>query len=89
MVTEVNYSLLEKLISTAKENYPRVKSYQNRINIAKSNITQSQLSWLDAVRFSYVYQPNNTLDIVNPNFFNGYQIGLTLNLGSILKTFSS
>ena len=85
MVTEVNYAFLEKLISTAKENYPRVKSFQNRINIAKSNITQSQLSWFDAVRFSYVYQPNNTLDIVNPNFFNGYQIGLSLNLGTVLK----
>lgn len=85
MMTDVSYVFLEKLISTAKENYPRMNSFEGRIKVAKTTVGQEQLSWLDAFSFSYVYNPNNTLDLVNPNFFNGYQVALNFNLSALLQ----
>jgi outer membrane protein TolC len=85
MMTDISYVFLEKLIATAKENYPRMNSFEGRIKVAKTTVGQEQLSWLDAFSFSYVYNPNNTLDLVNPSFFNGYQVAFNFNLSSILQ----
>jgi len=57
IVPELSDSVLEKLIAVAKANYPKVKSYQNRINIAKSNISKTKISLSEALTVSYVYQP--------------------------------
>ena len=84
-MTDISYVFLEKLIATAKENYPRMNSFEGRIKVAKTTVGQEQLSWLDAFSFSYVYNPNNTLDLVNPSFFNGYQVAFNFNLSSILQ----
>lgn len=86
MISDISYPFLEKLINTAKENYPRMKYFEGRASVAQNNITKQKLSWFDSFSFSYVYQPNNTLNIVNPNFFNGYQLGVFLNLGTLLRT---
>ncbi len=84
-ITDYSTVYLEKLIATAKENYPRINAYKSRIEIAKSNISKQQLSWLDAFSFSYVYKPDNTLDILNPTFFNGYQAAVSFNLSAVLQ----
>ncbi len=85
MMTDVSYILLEKLIATAKENYPRVNSYKSKLAIAKSNITTQKSSWLDGLAFSYIYQPNNTLNIVSPTFFDGYQLAVQFNINSLFQ----
>ncbi|MDP3468961.1 MAG: TolC family protein [Daejeonella sp.] len=85
MMTDISYVFLEKLIATAKENYPRMNSFEGRIKVAKTTVGQEQLSWLDAFSFSYIYNPNNTLDIAVPRFFNGYQVAFNFNLSSILQ----
>ncbi len=85
MMTDISYVFLEKLIATAKENYPRMNSFEGRIKAAKTTVGQEQLSWLDAFSFSYVYNPNNTLDLVNPSFFNGYQAAFNFNLSAVLQ----
>lgn len=85
MMTDISYVFLEKLIATAKENYPRMNSFEGRINVAKTTVGQEQLSWLDAFSFSYVYNPNNTIDLAEPRFFNGYQVAFNFNLSSILQ----
>ena len=89
MMTDISYVFLEKLIATAKENYPRMNSFEGRIRVAKTTVGQEQLSWLDAFSLSYVYNPNNTINQnqANPNFFNfnGYQVALNFNLSSVLQ----
>ncbi len=85
MMTDISYVFLEKLIATAKENYPRMNSFEGRIKVAKTTVGQEQLSWLDAFSFSYIYNPNNTLDLAVPRFFNGYQVAFNFNLSSILQ----
>lgn len=89
MMTDVSYVLLEKLISTAKENYPRFAGYDSRLALAKTDISSAQVSWLDAFSFSYVYNPDNAVDLNNPLnnqiFFRGYQAAISVNLGAILQ----
>lgn len=85
MMTEISYVFLEKLIATAKENYPRMNSFEGRIKVAKTTVSREQLSWLDAFSLSYVYNPNNTLDLGSQTFFTGYQVAFNVNLSSILQ----
>lgn len=85
MLPGISYVYVEKLINVTKENYPRIKNFQSQVNVAKFKVTKAQFSWFDGLTFSYVYQPNNTLNIVNPNFFNGYQIGVLFNLGGFIQ----
>ncbi|SIT18090.1 Outer membrane efflux protein [Filimonas lacunae] len=84
MIPDVNYPLLEKLIQTAKTNYPRVKMYGFRMTMADANVKKAKAGWFDILSFSYLYSPNNSTNIVNPSIFNGYQLGLVINFGSIL-----
>jgi len=86
LLDDVSYVYVEKLISVAKENYPRVKTIESRIAIADAAVTNAKLSWLSPLSLSYVYSPSNTLNITNPTFFSGYQIGLSLNFGTFLQS---
>lgn len=101
IVTEISEPYLQKLIATAKANYPRVKSLDERVLIAKNTVSRQRLSYFDALTFSYVYQPNTTLNLnaLQPgnvdgsvtgannrtSIFQGTQFGLFFNLGSYLQ----
>jgi len=100
IITDISEPYLEKLINTAKANYPHVKSLDSRLETAKNNISRSKISYLDALTFSYVYQPNTTLNLntLQPgtvdgstgtnnrsSLFSGTQFGLFFNLGSYLQ----
>jgi outer membrane protein TolC len=78
-VAEVNYAYLDKLIATAKQNYPQVKIQQSNVNIAQSTL------WLDGITASYIYSPRNSINVITPNIFNGYQVSVSVNLGSLLS----
>lgn len=82
---EVSYEYLNKLIDTAKKYYPKMRSFDHRINIAKTNIAKARLSWFDIFTFSYLYSPNNSTTLVNPSLFNGYQLGLYVNIGALVS----
>lgn len=84
-ITDVSYPYLEKLIATAKKNYPEVKVRQAQVNAAKAALTQSKVMWLDAFTGSYIYSPRNSLNLANPTFFNGYQISISVNLGTLFS----
>jgi len=94
ILNDISEDYLNKLISTAKANYPHVKGFQNRINIAKGNIKKADVSWFDVFTFSYVYQPHSSNFIVNQSggstqqaysYFNGIQVGIFFNLGNYLQ----
>ena len=86
IVDEVSYVFVEKLIAMAKENYPRLKAHNSHVRIAENAVTSAKLSWFAPLSLSYVYSPSNTLNLANPTFFSGYQIGFNVNLGSLLQT---
>jgi len=92
IMNDVSEDYISRLVAHAEENYPQVKSNQNRINIAQGNIGKAKVSYLDAFTFSYIYQPQgfNTLGnasgtSTNYNYFNGIQAGIFFNLGSFLE----
>jgi outer membrane protein TolC len=90
MMTDVSYVFLEKLIATAKENYPRMDAYRSKTVIAQNNLTVQKSNWLDGLSFSYVYAPNNTLNLItqpgaNNSFFNGYQLAARLSLATFFQ----
>jgi len=86
MMSDISYVYMEKLVAIALENYPRVKSGDNRIKVGKLNISKARLGWLDPVSLSYVHSPQNSLNILNPTFFSGYQLGFFFNIGSLART---
>ncbi|BAV10223.1 TolC family protein [Filimonas lacunae] len=58
--------------------------YGFRMTMADANVKKAKAGWFDILSFSYLYSPNNSTNIVNPSIFNGYQLGLVINFGSIL-----
>lgn len=81
----VSKNYLDLLVATAKANYPRMKTYGNRINIAETNVKRTKLSWFDVFSFSFLYSPNNSTTLINPSILNGYQVGMFVNIGGILQ----
>ncbi|TWR31043.1 TolC family protein [Mucilaginibacter pallidiroseus] len=84
-IADINYQYLEKLIATAKKNYPEVKLRQAQVNLAKSNLTQAKVLWLDAFTASYIYSPRSSLNLIQPTIFNGYQLAISVNIGQLLS----
>src|SRR4051812_19909583 len=78
---------INKLVDTAIKNYPRLRTYQNRIDASNANVSKIKASWLDALTVSYIYQPGTTtIDPVNPqtSYFKGLQAGVFLNVGTLV-----
>lgn len=84
MMTEVSVSYLENLISLAKFNYPRMKMYNHKIELAKTNVQRAKLGWFDLLTFTYLYSPTGTTTLVNPSYSGGYQVGVYFNAGTLL-----
>jgi outer membrane protein TolC len=84
---DLSYPYLEKLIATAKKNYPQVKVLEEQVNIARSTFHQSGFGWLDAFNASYIYSPQGatTTSATNPIIFNGLQLVATVSLGSLFE----
>jgi outer membrane protein TolC len=80
-IADVNYPYLEKLIATAKKNFPEIKVHQSQVNLAKTNYNGSKVSWLDVFTASYIYQPKNSQNLLQPTIFNGYQLSVSVNIG--------
>jgi outer membrane protein TolC len=85
MIQDVNYLFLEKLLATARENYPIVKQYQVQKEIDNLNIKGQQLNWFSPLNFSYLSSPNRTINFIDPQFFTGYQFGVNINVADILQ----
>ncbi|GAA4911773.1 TolC family protein [Mucilaginibacter defluvii] len=90
IVQDISEVYVDKLVNVARQNYPRVKSFQSRVDVAKANVSIASVSIFDALSLSYIYQPENVtvVDPSNPGtrFFQGLQLGVFINLGTILRT---
>ncbi|MFT4031635.1 MAG: TolC family protein [Siphonobacter sp.] len=85
LAQDISYPFLDKLIEIAKNNYPKVKSNIAKIAAADANIQRARRGYYDIISFSFLYSPQQTTTLINPNFLNGYQFGLVLNLGNLLQ----
>jgi outer membrane protein TolC len=82
---DLSYPYLEKLIATAKANYPHMKVLDHQINIAKGTFHQSSFTWLDGFTASYIYAPEQTVNLTNPTYFSGIQLIASVSLGSLFE----
>jgi outer membrane protein TolC len=89
IMNDVSYPYLDKLIATAKLNYPLVKIKQQQVLIAQNSFKQSRASWFDMVSFSYIYSPENTINLAATSvvaaLFSGYQFAITVNVGQLIE----
>lgn len=89
VLAEYSPLYLEKLIATAKENYPRLKSFDSQVNSAKADLSTVKASWLDPFSFQYVTRSNqtntNAVNLTTADILSGYQFGVSINPGSLLQ----
>ncbi len=89
ILQDISYLYVEKLIATAKENYPRLKSLESEIEIAKKDLNIAKTSWLDPFSFQYVSRSNdanaNAVNLTTADILTGYQFGISVNPGSLLS----
>jgi outer membrane protein TolC len=88
ILADLSYLYLEKLVATAKENYPRVKNFNSQVAVAKSDLAGAKVSWLDPFSFQYVFRSNdanrNVVDVKTADILDGYQFGVAINPGTLL-----
>ena len=87
LMTEVDNKLMDTLVTYAKRNYPRIKLFDARTNASRANLQRQKLGWFESLTFSYVLQPKSgtALNATKPVFLNGGQVGLFVNVGSLLQ----
>ncbi|RZK34109.1 MAG: hypothetical protein EOO61_14160 [Hymenobacter sp.] len=83
----IHKQLLDTLIAHARQNYPKVKFMQARINASTANLSRQKAGWFESLTFSYVMQPPNNVAVnaTKPVFLTGYQLGLFVNVGSLIQ----
>ena len=76
---------IDTLVTWALKNNQQSKIYKSRIELAKENNSQAQLSWLNNINLSYQYVPvySSTQDNSSLPRFG---LGISVNIGNILNT---
>jgi outer membrane protein TolC len=85
MIPEVSNTYLIKLIDIAKKNYVLVKINEKRIDLANINIQKANVSWFDIFSITLNYSPTGGSTSLNQPTLSGFQIGLYINIGSLLS----
>jgi outer membrane protein TolC len=88
MIPNVNYNYLDKLIATAKMNYPKMKVNETLADVGKLNLQKAKMDWLSIFTFTYLYSPAGTASLLtssNPYLLNGYQVGFGISLGAVVE----
>lgn len=84
MIPELSYPFLEKLIFSAKQNYPLMAANLRRINFANYNVKKAKLSWFDFFTLSAFYSPSTSVTLTNATL-TGIQIGIFINFSNIIQ----
>ncbi len=89
LLSDISYLYLDKLIATAKENYPRLKRFQTQVSAAKTDLSAAKAGWFESLSFQYVTRNNQAstsaaVNVTTADVLTGYQFGVALNAGSLL-----
>lgn len=84
MIPELSYPFLEKLIYSAKQNYPLMAANLRKVNFANYNLKKAKLSWFDFFTLSAFYSPNTSVTLTNATL-TGVQVGLFINFSNIIQ----
>jgi hypothetical protein len=85
IIPNISYTYLEKLISTAQKNYPEVmaKSYQTAI--AKTTLLKQPWGGSMLLTYPTITAQTMLLILLILIYFNGYQVGVNINVGTLLQ----
>lgn len=86
MIPDISYLFLEKIIATAKTNYPLLKQLDIKEKVEEYNVKNSKLTWFNSVNALYLSQPMGGAALVNPLFQNGVQLAINFNFAQTLQT---
>jgi outer membrane protein TolC len=78
--------IIDKLIQTAWENYPKNKVFQHLIEYANEKVFQEKWSWLNTVNLTWQYAPSTVVDNQRIGITPQFGVGLIINIGNIFST---
>lgn len=91
ILQDMDNALLEKYISLAKQNYPRKRGFEAKVERAKAVVNTAKLSWFDIFNAGYYYRPENSTGTAGGNvtptgqlITSGFLFGASINLGLFL-----
>lgn len=82
--SEISFPFMQKLVDAAKENYPKMKTFQRKVIMAQDNVKKSNKTWFDFFSFSVNWSPTNSISISN-YVLTGYQFGMGINFATFLQ----
>lgn len=90
MMGDISPAYLSRLIDTARANYAKFKYSTAKVNAAQASYAKTKAGVFDFASLNYVYYPGNSFSVVNSgaaqsSFLNGYQLGLFVNVGTMLS----
>jgi outer membrane protein TolC len=90
MMNDVSASYLQRLIEIGRNYYPKFRLTTAKANAAKAAYDKSKWGVLDFIALSYIYYPGNEFSVysssgANSSYLNGYQLGLFVNVGTMLQ----
>jgi len=89
ILSELSELYLNKLIAVARDNYPRIKSFNSQVNAAKNDVSAVKSSWLEPLNFQYAARSNNTqanlVNVTTQDLLTGYQFGISISPGALLS----
>lgn len=97
IIEELDNSMLQKYIQLAKTNFPRKKTFDNKVERSKSALNMAKTSWFDVFNAGYYYTPTKqtgnfiapgtggTVNQTGQLVVTGFTAGVSVNLGSLLS----
>ena len=89
IIPSISEAYIDKLVASAKEHYPKAKTFEDRINIAHYNVQKAKLDWFNILNFNYIYAPASSSGTVATTtgltYSNGAQFGVGASIGTILQ----
>lgn len=88
IASQINTPLLQKYVDLAKAYYPKRKMFQSSELSAKAKIGAAAAGYFESLNPSYFYRPDRqaVIDTANPYSVNGFQLGIYLNIGVLVRT---
>src|SRR4051812_14093684 len=69
MMQDVSPAFVERLVATARANYPKFKWTSAKVEAAQVNVNRAKLSWFDFLQVSYWYTPGSNTEANNRNLY--------------------
>ncbi len=89
IIPNISETYIDKLIVSAKTHYPKAKTFEDRVAIARLNIQKAKLDWFNILNFNYIYSPGtssgNVTTTTGLSYLSGYSLGVGTSIGNILQ----